>query len=250
MKIIFLGKHIGDNNNCLGLDALKYLYITKQLKNIKCVVKEKDLLYNYCIKNNIEVTHNIKDYTNTDLIISYGWHKLIPKNIIESSRIGCINFHPAPLPEWRGMGGVFNFALFKEITEWGVSAHFVDENFDTGDIIKTNKFKINPTKETIYSLTKKSHNELLVLFKEVLDLILKNKNSTTSIPRKKQTQGNYISKYDLDKLRKVQPNDSIEIIDRKIRSCFCPPYHGAYITIKGKQYSIINDEILNKIKLK
>ena len=155
MKIIFLGKHIGDNNNCLGLDALKYLYITKQLKNIKCVVKEKDLLYNYCIKNNIEVTHNIKNYTNTDLIISYGWHKLIPKNIIESSRIGCINFHPAPLPEWRGMGGVFNFALFKEITEWGVSAHFVDENFDTGDIIKTNKFKINPTKETIYSLTKK-----------------------------------------------------------------------------------------------
>lgn len=250
MKIIFLGKHIGNNNNCLGLDALKYLHIIKQLKNIKCVVKEKDMLYNYCIKHNIEVTHNIKDYTDTDLIISYGWHKLIPKHIIKNSRIGCINFHPAPLPEWRGMGGVFNFALFKKITEWGVSAHFVDENFDTGDIIKTNKFKINPTKETIYSLTKKSHNELLILFKEVLDLILINKNSINSIPRKKQTQGNYISKNDLDKLRKVQSNDSIEIIDRKIWSCFCPPYHGAYITIKGKQYSIINDEILNKIKLK
>ena len=56
-----------------------------------------------------------------------------------------------------------------------------------------------------------------------------------------------ISKKDLDQLREIKPTDTTEIIDKKIKACFCPPHHGAYITLKDKQYSIVNSEILNNI---
>ena len=69
-----------------------------------------------------------------------------------------------------------------------------------------------------------------------------------TIPRKSQSPGRYISKQDLDTLREIHLTDSIEIIDNKIESCFNPPYPGAYVTINGKQYTLINNNILNKIK--
>ena len=146
------------------------------------------------------------------------------------------------------MGGVFNYALYENLTEWGCSAHFVDETFDTGDIIKSIKFSIRNI-DTVYSLTKLSHTYMLTLFKDVLNIIIHNKKTPEFIPRTKQSKGRYISKKDLDLLREIKTNDSHEEIDRKIRACFCPPHHGAYVTIDGKQYSIVNDEILNKIKL-
>ena len=40
-------------------------------------------------------------------------------------RIGCLNFHPAPLPDLRGVGG-YNVAILEGMREWGVSCHFVD----------------------------------------------------------------------------------------------------------------------------
>ena len=245
MRVIFLSKHT-INNNCLGIDALSYLS-KNNLNIIMCVSKQKDDLYNFCKKTNIPVTNDINNclqFDNIDLIISYGWGNLITPNIINLSKLGCINFHPAPLPEWKGMGGVFNYALYENISNWGCSAHFIDETFDTGDIIKTNYFSIKHI-DTISKLTKLSHIHTLSLLKDVIDMYIQNK----PIPRKKQEDGRYISKKNLDTLRKINLTDSIETIDNKIESCFSPPYPGAYITINNKQYTLINTTILNKIKI-
>jgi len=249
MRVLFLGKHTGGSNNCLGIQAITYL--KKYCDIITCVVSSQDKLYYFCKENNINITQDITEcynFDNIDLVISYGWGHRITKEIINLPNIGCINFHPAPLPEWRGMGGVFNYALYEGITEWGCSAHFVDETYDTGDIIKIKKFSIKDI-NTVHNLTKLSHEHLLLLFKNVLNIILQNKTTPELIPRVKQGKGRYISKKHLDELREIKLDDSEQEINRKIRACFCPPYHGAYILINGKQYSIVNTEILNMIKL-
>ena len=54
----------------------------------------------------------------------------------------CLNFHPAPLPDMRGLGG-YNVAILEDFEEWGVSAHFVDEEFDTGDLVRVDRFPID-----------------------------------------------------------------------------------------------------------
>ena len=85
--------------------------------------------------------------------------------------------------------------------------------------------------------------------KDVFKIILQNKTTPDLIPRIKQGKGRYISKKDLDLLREIKLDDSEQEIDKKIKACFCPPHHGAYIIINGKQYSIVNSEILSTIKL-
>jgi len=252
MKVIFLGKHSeGRGGHCKGIQAIQHLLDCGC--KIECIVSCDNSLDEFITEKKLiskkikEVEAGIIDKTikDVDFIISYGYTKKIKEPLISSSRFGCINFHPAPLPEWRGMGGVFNFALFEEVSEWGVAAHYVDEFFDSGDIIKSKQFKINPACESVNSLIKKSHNELLILFKEVINYLLKQPHDISS---QKQRTGRYISKKDFNNLRKIHDDDSIETIDKKIKAFFYPPYGGAFVIIKGKEYTLINEQILKKIK--
>jgi methionyl-tRNA formyltransferase len=181
-----------------------------------------------------------------DLIISYLFWKKIKSPLLQLPKIGCINFHPAPLPDFRGVNG-YSFAIYENLSEWGVSAHFVDEDFDTGDIIKVNKFSINSLKETSFSLERKSQEEMLNLFKEIIDML----NVGKSLTRIPQNNGKYRSKEEFEELRKIKETDSLDQIERKIRAFWYPPYEGAVIKIKNKEFTIINKHILEEIsKLK
>lgn len=157
-------------------------------------------------------------------------------------KIGCINLHPAPLPDFRGVGG-YNFAIYENLSFWGVSAHFVDESFDTGDIIKVRKFDINPEKETAFSLEQKSQYFLLDLFKEVIDTVLEG----GTLPRTPQGEGRYIAKQDFEKLQKIEPSDTLAEIEKKIRAFWYPPYKGASIEIQGRKFTIIDERLLREI---
>jgi len=180
---------------------------------------------------------------NTDLIISFCYPKLIKKEVFEVARFGCINFHPAPLPEYKGFA-VYNFAILNGEKEWGVSAHFIDQKFDTGDIIKVNRFKIG--KETAHSLRKKSRDRLLILLKEVAnEFALSGK--LTSIKQDKN-KGKYYSKKMMNENRVITPSDDAITIERKIRAFWCPPYAGAAIKLNNIEYTLINKEILKTIE--
>ena len=52
----------------------------------------------------------------------------------------------------------------------------------------------------------------------------------------------------MEDTKKIDINDKIENIDKKIRAFWFPPYTGAYIEIKGKKYTLLNEEMLKKIK--
>ena len=69
-----------------------------------------------------------------DIVVSYLYSRKIRKPMIENPQYGCINFHPAILPDWKGCGG-YNIAILKKLPQWGVTAHYVDETIDTGKII-------------------------------------------------------------------------------------------------------------------
>ncbi len=248
MNVIYLGK---GRTSAAGLNYL----LGKNFNVVVVVAPDKDELSKFACKNKINVIsdnelyeriNKQQKYNNIDLIISFGFWKRIKASLIKLPKIGCINFHPAPLPEFRGMGGVYNFAIYENIKVWGVSAHFVDETFDTGALIKVSKFSIKPENETAFSLRQKSHKALLKLFKEVIDLVSKD----GALPRLPQGHGRYISKKDFEILRKVGTTDTLADIERKIRAFWCPPHNGAYIELQGKEFTLINDKILEDISRK
>jgi methionyl-tRNA formyltransferase len=177
-----------------------------------------------------------------DLVISLLFWKRIRKPLIQLPSIGCINFHPAPLPEFRGIGG-YNVAILENMTYWGAAVHFVDESFDTGELIDVRRFDIDAPSETAFSLEQKTQDVLFEMFTETME----NVNRERKFTGKPQGEGRYISKEDFERLRRIQPDDSPEIIARKVRAFWYPPNGGASILINGTEYTVIDEEILARL---
>ncbi len=69
-----------------------------------------------------------------DVILVVAYAKLIPSTILELPRLGCVNVHPSLLPKFRGAIPVQASIMAGE-TETGVCTFFMDEGYDTGDVI-------------------------------------------------------------------------------------------------------------------
>ena len=62
-------------------------------------------------------------YFDLGISILY-WRKLIDE-FLTIPKLGVINFHPAPLPDYKGTAG-YNLAIMDELDEWAVSSHYMD----------------------------------------------------------------------------------------------------------------------------
>jgi methionyl-tRNA formyltransferase len=89
-----------------------------------------------------------------DLVISIYLNQLIKGDLIRLPRLGCLNIHPALLPRNRGLFPYF-WAIANGDAQTGVTLHWVDEKFDTGDILLQEIIPIQPM-DTITSLAYKS----------------------------------------------------------------------------------------------
>ena len=174
-----------------------------------------------------------------DLAVSYVYWRILKKPLIQSPKLGILNFHPAPLPDLRGTGG-FNLAILENHENFGVTVHYMDEGIDTGPVIEVDRFSIDAKSETAQSLEKKSHKKMVKLFKKTLKRVKKD----GILPSKKLTGGRHLSRKQMEELKKVKPGDDI---DAKIRAFWFPPYDGACIEIDGKSYTLVNRKILENI---
>jgi methionyl-tRNA formyltransferase len=173
---------------------------------------------------------------DVDVVISFLFWKLIREPLVSLGRIGCLNFHPAPLPDLRGLGG-YNVAILEGMEEWGVSCHFVDERFDTGDIVEVERFPIDSERETAFSLDLASQERLLGLFQRVMTSAL----AGEELPREPQGEGRYVTREEFEELRRVRPGDDLE---RKLRAFWYPPHPGAVIELDGRVLTLVDEQLL------
>jgi folate-dependent phosphoribosylglycinamide formyltransferase PurN len=89
-----------------------------------------------------------------DLVISIYLNQLIKGELINLPRLGCLNIHPALLPRNRGLFPYF-WAIVNGDKETGVTLHWVDERFDTGELLLQEPLPIE-TGDTMTSLQYKS----------------------------------------------------------------------------------------------
>lgn len=81
-----------------------------------------------------------------DIIVLAGFLWLIPQNLLKAFPNKIINLHPALLPKYGGKG-MYGDNVHKAImeagdAESGITIHFVNENFDEGEIIHQSRFHI------------------------------------------------------------------------------------------------------------
>lgn len=157
MKIVFMG------TPDFARDSLEAIYNAKYeipavvtvpdkpkgrgMKLIPCEVKE------YAIEKGIKVYQpeklrenkeivDILKNINPDVICVVAYGKIIPKEILEIPKYGCINVHPSLLPKYRGSAPI-QWAILNGDKETGVTTMYLDEGMDSGDIILQTKTKIN-----------------------------------------------------------------------------------------------------------
>ena len=86
-----------------------------------------------CRVTNLSKTIKIKDLERNDFYVSFGYKKIIPKNILKYAKRPIINLHMSFLPFNRGAHP--NFWSFVNKTPSGVTIHEINNGVDTGPII-------------------------------------------------------------------------------------------------------------------
>lgn len=76
-----------------------------------------------------------------DLIVTCAYGQIIPKEVLDMPKYGCINVHASILPKYRGSAPI-QWCLFNNDDVTGVTIMYMDEGMDTGDIIKIKEIPI------------------------------------------------------------------------------------------------------------
>lgn len=172
---------------------------------------------------------------DVDAAVVCSFNYKIPKVLMNATRDGFINVHPSMLPKYRG-GNPYSRVIMNGETETGVTIHFMDEGFDTGDIIAQKAYHIH-SKATMGTI----FNELNVLGIELLLQVLQ-AYENEELPRIPQPRGDFISGKGLaDGEIFINYNRSAEEIERFIRAL--NPFILASTTFRGNMMKIMKAEV-------
>ena len=107
-----------------------------------------------------------------DLIVVTAYGQILPKEILELPRYGCINIHASLLPKYRGAAPI-NWVILNGENETGVTSMQMSEGLDTGDMLikKSTPIDKNETYEELYARLSVMGGEVL---RETLDAIENN----------------------------------------------------------------------------
>jgi methionyl-tRNA formyltransferase len=88
-----------------------------------------------------------------DLLWIADYRYLLPQSLLDLAPLGAVNLHPSLLPLYRGRAAL-NWALLHGESEVGLTAHFVDEGVDSGDIIAQRSVAIDAREDIGDALSK------------------------------------------------------------------------------------------------
>lgn len=225
MDIVFMGtpefavpclqRLIDDGHNVKGVftqpDKPKGRGHKMQFPPVKeCAVKAGIPVYQPTKMRDGEVL-SVIEMLNPELIIVVAYGKILPKEILDFPRYGCINMHASILPRYRGAAPI-QWCVINGEKESGVTAMQMDVGLDTGDMLLTKKVSIGEN-ETAGEL----HDELSLLgaqvMAETIDLLLKGE----LIPEKQDDEkSNYAPMLTKD-LCPINWNESALSIHNKVR---------------------------------
>jgi len=147
-----------------------------------------------------------------DYIFSYLSRWIVPDDLLKRTKSAAINFHPGS-PDYPGVGCT-NFALYDEITEYGVTCHHMAPRVDTGPIIAVKRFPVFPA-DNVESLMFRTYDSQLLLFHEIAGLIVEGKQLPES--EEKWTRKPF-TRNELNQLARITPVMSREEIARRTRA--------------------------------
>ena len=126
--------------------------------------------------NNFVDLHKRLQSIDIDIVILAGFLLKLPSIMLRSYPNRIINIHPSLLPKYGGKGmygsNIHKAVIENKETESGISIHFVNQNYDEGEIILQEKCVIS-SNETVETLMQKIHKLEHNYFPVAIDKIVK-----------------------------------------------------------------------------
>ena len=189
------------------------------------------------IRNNTEFLDEIKTLA-PDVICVVAYGKILPKEILEIPKLGCINVHGSLLPKYRGAAPI-QWAVLNGDKTTGITTMYMNEGMDTGDMILKEEVEIGPEETTgdLWQKLSKIGGEILV---KTLKLIEEGK-----APREKQTEEATLAPMLNKEMALIDwENSDANKIHNLIRGL--NPIMGAYSYIDGKKIKFWKSKVLTK----
>ncbi len=191
-----------------------------------------------CLERGIEVISPSRvrdDYQDVlamdpDLIIACAYGQIIPKQLLDYPRFGCINTHASLLPKYRGSSPIQTAILNGEkIT--GMSLMYMNEKMDEGDIIAQEEIKISieDTNTTMFERMSK------VALKMLIEYIPRIYEGDIQARPQDHDQATYAPKLNKE-IEHILFNDEVQKVYDHIRALLENP--GCYFVMKGRKYKI------------
>lgn len=189
--------------------------------NLKVLQPEK-------LRNNKEVIDEIKAL-QPDIIVVVAFGQILPQEVLDIPKYGCINVHGSLLPKYRGAAPI-QWSVINGDTTTGITTMYMDKGLDTGDMILKKEIEILAN-ETAGEL----HDRLSIigaeLLKDTVEKILKNE-----APREKQPAEFTYAPMLTKEMGNIDWNmEAIKIYDL-IRGL--SPWPGAYTSLNGETFKV------------
>lgn len=204
-----------------GIKGLEYLLSNKEFFLQGCLITgECKKIRELCDDNNITTYDDVnrnnieEDFRDSelDLLLSFSYPIKIQESIIKKAKYG-INFHPAPLPEYKGRGCPCH-AIYNGEKQWAGTFHILASKLDCGGIIEKRCFDIDPAIQYGMQLSEITWDLGYEMMIELLDSFVKT-GEIRYVEQKEE--GKYYSQNDIDIARRIDDNDTADIVEKRSR---------------------------------
>lgn len=172
-----------------------------------------------------------------DLLVSWFWTSRIPKSFLKVARMGRLGVHPSLLPRHRG-GDPYFAVIDGGDTTTGVTAHVLEEEYDTGDLLGARALAVDPS-WTSWRLAKRLDRPSLALLREVVAAYAAGEPP----PRIPQVEAHATTAPVLgDDDLELDFSWSAERLERRVRAA--SPYPGAFLYVGDEILTVVASRAL------
>ena len=188
------------------------------------------------LRNNAETLQMLKE-VEADVMVVAAYGLILPQDVLDTPKRGCLNIHASLLPRWRGAAPIQR-AIEAGDAETGVCIMQMDIGLDTGDVVSEHRYAIQST-----DTANEVHDALMNLGAEAIVADLQQLKAEGRLKSVKQPEEGvtYAQKLSKEEAR-IDWNESAAVIERKIRAF--NPVPAAWVEYQGKPMKIWRAEVV------
>ncbi len=175
-----------------------------------------------------------------DLVVSWFWTKKVPASVRKLAKYGAIGVHPSLLPRHRGPDPTF-WAIDSGDAETGVTAHVLEDDYDTGAMLGKRVLRIDP-EWNAWMLAKKLDRPSLALLRETVARFANGKPPT---PEQQDDALATPAPAPTEDELELRWSDTAEAVVRRIRAA--SPWPGAFTAIGEEVLTITKARVTSNV---